>query len=612
VKVSSIGKLIANRSLDYHQTVAATPLKKLLHLINYIHGHGYHHACGCIKNFYETAEPLSENTGLYTDIKTWMNAGSGMAHLLTDLICIPMEFDGSNIYVTDLSDDALYMPPGTTQNRMRFDDIIEASFDSQVEKYSDVEYYLTNSLSDQLADITSIYIRDKKRRYLNTDESNVFDPRLFAPGNIIRATDVSAIRTIIENMKAGWEKTHVNQFARYQEDAIISAEITTTPVNIMDTTSVEFDTYGPGYWIHPQTPGTKNFAAIQAKVNIVSTGTTYLKIVAEYDESDEVESSGSDEVTIDFDLPLEEDVNEYKIEIHARSDSGTITLEVNRVIIKSIHDDSGLVGQKTFCTLSKSRIVPTIKNIVGPLTINSQTVDPSFCYLGSQATTSALPAYLYGSNLTIAGSGTDVTPNMPSPFYGPLDGGVKAAYAGKAFKASSSSVYDITTEDFVIEVVCKIPNSATNDNQRILFKSSTRLYQIYTVNSSGSTILRLGINDGSNSASFDSATFATYTVAHTLWVLDRSGSGICYSNGVAGSAVSISSVGSLTNICDFHLLNTDSLNRGFETSVYYVSMWKKASWLDTHLQADLAKERFAKLMSIYPVLALGTALPEVI
>ena len=33
----------------------------------------------------------------------------------------------------------------------------------------------------------------------------------------------------------------------------------------------------------------------------------------------------------------------------------------------------------------------------------------------------------------------------------------------------------------------------------------------------------------------------------------------------------------------------------FDKSVAYLAMWKQDAWLDTHLQADIARDRFAKL-----------------
>jgi hypothetical protein len=231
-------------------------------------------------------------------------------------------------------------------------------------------------------------------------------------------------------------------------------------------------------------------------------------------------------------------------------------------------------------------------------------------YIGSQATTSAWPA-IYGSSLAIAGSGTNVTTGTTSPFYNALDGGVKAAYAGKAF--AGGNIYDWTTTDRVFEFIVKSPNCATNNLQRILQKGSAApFYYSLFENSSGNTFCRITIDDNNGHAvSINSATFAQYTVNHLLFAIDRSGSGICYSNGVAGSAADVSAVGSLTNSSNFILLNIDSYIRGLETSIYYAAMWDGDGWLDTHLQANLAKERCQRLWGQWPT-ANGTHLATVL
>ena len=46
-------------------------------------------------------------------------------------------------------------------------------------------------------------------------------------------------------------------------------------------------------------------------------------------------------------------------------------------------------------------------------------------------------------------------------------------------------------------------------------------------------------------------------------------------------------------------------------AVAHAALWKRKNWLDSHLQVDPARERFHRMIGIYPQVAQGTALAEI-
>jgi len=252
-------------------------------------------------------------------------------------------------------------------------------------------------------------------------------------------------------------------------------------------------------------------------------------------------------------------------------------------------------------------ILAGTRRLPAELTINDQTETPVFRYYGQDATVSAWTAGGYGEALNIAGSGSDPTPNEHGPF---LTDDSVLFNAGKAYSASGNDFANITTEDFVLELVFKW--SATN-SLRLFGKYGGGLgYLLYET----SDIPYFAVGGGGGSATAVPATLTDNAWYHFIVFYDASGSMQVYINGTAsGSAVSVSSVGSLT-VAHPIGIGCSSFSGApqnvYDSNIAYCAMWKKDAWLDTHLQADVAKERFSKLLGIYPQIAKGTSTPEVI
>ncbi len=254
-----------------------------------------------------------------------------------------------------------------------------------------------------------------------------------------------------------------------------------------------------------------------------------------------------------------------------------------------------------------SFVLPSVARLSGPITINSITETPDFRYIGGDATTAEWTTDGYGTTIPIAGAGNDVMINQGSLLLGADDDSCNGD-GGKYFQMASSATYDITTEDFVLEVVVK---KGTTSSGRILDKRGAAGAGYYLTEENGSNQITLFIEDDStNSASINSPTLVDGNWYKLTFYIDKSGSGICYANAAAGSAVDVSSVGTLTNSDDFTIFaDSDGNNDSSTTKIAYLAMWTRSTWLDTHLQATVDKARFYQLTALEAIKANGTALP---
>jgi len=231
-------------------------------------------------------------------------------------------------------------------------------------------------------------------------------------------------------------------------------------------------------------------------------------------------------------------------------------------------------------------------NLPQPLTINGVTKTPTFRYEAADATTSAWTAAV-GSDLAIAGSGADVVVDEYAP--GLTDKQVDFK-AGKYY--SGAAISGLTTGDVVYECII---NSGPLDATAYIYHTNSfgsPGFQLYHTASSSS--LRFYLRDGDGDiATATSPALTANTWYHLIFFFDKSGSCICYANATAGSAVSVTDVGSIVSTTA-HTIGawtngTQILNNG----ISYCAIWHHDGWLDTHLQADLAKERFLRAQGLW-------------
>lgn len=251
-----------------------------------------------------------------------------------------------------------------------------------------------------------------------------------------------------------------------------------------------------------------------------------------------------------------------------------------------LHRDAG-VGAKLLGDIG-SGVGAGIAALSQDLTLNGITVEPTFRYEAKNATTGSWAATV-GETLTGAGSGGTV--ELDTPFIGVSSGDEAVNGDGTRYwQAGDSSFANWGTDDIVLEVVCKIPPAS----------STVGVVSARTTGNQGWYLIRSGSNfnllltDGtSTTATISFASPTDNAWLHIIFFLDRSGSGIGYINGtIVSSTPSLTSVGSIpAEKLTLNAFRTDGLGP-YTTEVAYVAQWQRDAWLDTHLQADLARERF--------------------
>lgn len=220
------------------------------------------------------------------------------------------------------------------------------------------------------------------------------------------------------------------------------------------------------------------------------------------------------------------------------------------------------------------------------LTINGQTVSPTFRYEAKNATTGLWTATV-GENLTGAGSGGTVGLDTPLLTDDEAVNGDTTRY----WEASTTSFADIDEEDFVIEAVFKCQSTT---NGRIFSKYFPGGgYTIYK----NATTLSLFLDGVANATISTTSSILVGAWFHAIVFVDKSGSAIFYVNGETnGVATSVATVGSISQASHALRANADPSGGSIgDSGIVYAAMWKRDNWLDTHLQASVAAERFAKL-----------------
>jgi len=242
------------------------------------------------------------------------------------------------------------------------------------------------------------------------------------------------------------------------------------------------------------------------------------------------------------------------------------------------------------------------------MTINSVTVEPDFvfCAGAGMVDVAEWRPYKYGEALSRVAVGVAPTVGWGSPYLGCLDDSVKFN-GSDYYQAGNNTFGDIGTEDFVFEFVLRKSGSALY----VLDKRGAGGIGWYIATSA--TAIQLYLNDGSASTS-NSAALTTDAWYHCMIFADRSGSSQWYIDGVASGAPTVISAeaGTLTRALAFTMCGrTDNGSSPYNSNVAYLAMWKRAAWLDTHLQPTVARHRANLLQGVHPYMARGTATPTV-
>ncbi len=279
----------------------------------------------------------------------------------------------------------------------------------------------------------------------------------------------------------------------------------------------------------------------------------------------------------------------------------------------------------TFSLLDTQNYPPSVGNLLPTLTINGITVYPTFRYNGRDANATNWPAWGYGETLTLTGTGTAPTYNNGSPLLGSVDDSIRfnglggEAASGKGYVSGEAANGNVGTNDYVFECVLCGSTALTNSAAGYVWckGAAAAPYNIVQLYRSGANAYFIGyLGDGAATVTIQSGSgvFPVDAYIHAMLFVDRSGSAQWYINGVAtGAAVGVSSVSAAVNSAVAGLVGAYATTGtyGFGGNILHLALWQGASWLDTHLQATVAKTRLAQLTGVYPQTAKGTALPTV-
>ena len=247
------------------------------------------------------------------------------------------------------------------------------------------------------------------------------------------------------------------------------------------------------------------------------------------------------------------------------------------------------------------------------LTINGVTKSPTFWYNGGDASgdgwsaevggasgdltlqAGAVPNYNQGSPLGQQGNGGSNSTNDDSVIFN----------AGGYFKAGNSDFGQITTEDFVFELLFKTP--ALGGSERICGKWVTSEGYAFYLYGSGYVHLYL---QGSGTVDITlTGQLAASSWYHLMAFGDRSGSCAGYLCGAAaGTPAVISTLSSLTTTEELQIgAAGDGLP--YPGGIAQFAMWQGAAWLNSHSQDDLAAARFRQVRGLLAQYADGGAEP---
>lgn len=275
------------------------------------------------------------------------------------------------------------------------------------------------------------------------------------------------------------------------------------------------------------------------------------------------------------------------------------------------HLHLGLVNRyNPLLKVAEGGILPSVDNLNPSLTINSVTNTPNVRYKGGDAGASTWAAWTYGNTLTLTGTGNSPSINKGSPLMNSNDDSVQGPGVGtnKYYQVAAGTDADIATEDIVAELLIRIGSDATTGI--LVGKRTAAAAAGWMVAVTNGRLAQFNLTDGTTPANIFSGTLTANAWNHVMFFIDRSGSGQCYVNGaVSGSAVSVSTIGSLSNTSNKLTIfaYSSGLSMSDDTLAYF-SLWLGSGWLDTHLQANVAKERFQRMLGLWPDKAQGTAL----
>jgi hypothetical protein len=539
--------------------------------------------------------------------ETKITPAGNTTNLKTYLLCRGVDDGVSDVQVVTETSSAIKILEGPSEDEfpIRMIEIDRTSTGgTQFDYYIKQDYHLT---------VVGICVFDKELEYIDLDSDDSIDIMQYERGKVLTA---SAMQDLINGQRlllSDYRKVLVNNSSTGKP----LVEFTTTDgtyKNVMDGTSTAWSATAPGYWISPSAvwngqTKTKLKISLYASMDTVSQ-TALVQIRGESDSSDELTVNsttptwytGYMEQTVPSDW--DDDV-EQLIQVFAKGSGGAYAMNIHAICVE---EEDTRKARPRFRALAG---VSSAFNLDSQLTINGTTVIPVFRYKGEDATISTWPKWGYGSDLDIAGSGSDPTPNNGTPLIGSIDDSV-LYNNGKYHNGPSNSYADITTEDIWLECVIKTPSGV--GDEPIIYKT-TGGYGYYLLWRGSLSMVRFLLYYGAGNINFYSPVLAANTVYYLACVVNRDeasvNGAIFYANAIAGTGVDPSAAaGTLASAMKMRIGLTSTV------AIHYMALFLQNDWYQAGAAgptewATIAKERFHRLIGFYPQIAKGTADPTV-
>lgn len=219
------------------------------------------------------------------------------------------------------------------------------------------------------------------------------------------------------------------------------------------------------------------------------------------------------------------------------------------------------------------------------LTINGITVAPScwFDGTGLNAVAKTWTCRQTGTVMSEAGAGASPTFDADGPV---LLEKVCKCNNGKYLASVNAAFCDITTEDAVMLAI--VGNSSVgNSTASSKYQAGVRGWYFFD----NGAFMTMTVRDGGATVNINGPSLGNQWEMHMV-VLDRSGSGVIYSDATAGAAANIAGVASLTSATPLYAMFVSG-GLVWNGPIALFAIYKQAAWLDTHLQPALARQLHA-------------------
>jgi len=255
-----------------------------------------------------------------------------------------------------------------------------------------------------------------------------------------------------------------------------------------------------------------------------------------------------------------------------------------------------------------------IDNLDPMLRINGIGVTPTFRYKGGDANAVDWPAWGYGETLDRV-AGITSTFNDGSPLLGDNDDSIKlnGGYpaVGDYYQAANGAAGQVGTGDFVFEFVMMFDDGGSQNAFCSTWPVPVTSVGICFYSNGNAVKCILDDSDDAGWIAMGSSTVTDGHWHHVMVFGDRSGKLAFYVNGkISGTPIDIYTRPKALTGNPFTIGARGNGSFTYGGAISYQAMWESPEWLDTHLQADVAYERFLRLTGFWPTVAGGTRAPD--